>query len=148
MLSRFVSQQLHFDRVLETLCCAVTAAPAALVTMQYWGGGVFCGSNFKHLPMPTADCLIPTANGTMVTAKCFNAETAPKCTNNGDVKLPFGSPPYIGMGFMVSLFIALHCWTLVCWSVSLSKLSIAGVCAASSKKLGRALQCQVTVLAA
>lgn len=54
--------------------------------------------------MPTADCLIPTANGTMITAKCYNAETAPKCSNNGDVKLPFGSPPYIGMGFMVRVF--------------------------------------------
>lgn len=67
-------------------CCAATCS----------------GSNFKHLPMPTADCLIPAANGTMVTAKCYNAETAPKCSSNGDVKLPFGSPPYIGMGFMVS----------------------------------------------
>lgn len=81
-------------------------ARTALVTLllqlrQYWGGGVFCADNYEHLPKPTAGCLIPAANGTMVTAPCFNAEVAPMCTNNGDVKLPYGSGPYVGLGLLV-----------------------------------------------
>eukprot|EP00775_Hariotina_reticulata_P010598 gene10598-10755_t len=68
---------------------------------KYWGGGVFCGENYQHLPVPTADCLIPQKDGSTVTAPCFNALVAPMCSNNGDVKLPFGSAPYIGMGALV-----------------------------------------------
>lgn len=40
---------------------------------KYWGGGVFCGTNYKHMPMPTANCTIPLPNGTTTIAKCFNA---------------------------------------------------------------------------
>jgi len=53
--------------------------------------------------MPVANCTIPQKDGTSVLAKCYNADAAPLCDRNGDVKLPFGSAPYVGMGFMVSL---------------------------------------------
>jgi hypothetical protein len=67
-------------------------------------GGVCCsGTNYKHPPSSVANCLIPAPNGTMITATCYNADAAPLCDRNGDVKLPFGSAPYVGMGFMVSL---------------------------------------------
>lgn len=61
------------------------------------------GQNYKHPPMPVANCTIPQKDGTSVLAKCYNADAAPLCDRNGDVKLPFGSAPYVGMGFMVSL---------------------------------------------
>jgi hypothetical protein len=74
---------------------------------------VFCGENYEHLPNPTADCLIPQKDGSTVTAPCFNALVAPMCSNNGNVKLPFGSAPYIGMGLLVREgAVTLHCLTV------------------------------------
>lgn len=42
--------------------------------MQYWGGGAAC-HDLMALDVP--------------------------CTNNGDVVLPFGSAPYVGLGLIV-----------------------------------------------
>ncbi|WIA22362.1 hypothetical protein OEZ85_004671 [Tetradesmus obliquus] len=67
---------------------------------KYWGGGVFCGENYLHLPKPSPNCVITMLDGSTMTGPCYNAMTAPLCADNGDVKLPFGSGPYIGMGFL------------------------------------------------
>lgn len=62
---------------------------------------MFCGENYQHMPAPTQNCSIPAPDGSIITAPCFNALSAPLCSNNGDVKLPYGSGPYVGMGFLV-----------------------------------------------
>jgi len=77
------------------------------VGFKYWGGGAFCADNYKHLPTIYTNCSIPAANGSFVTASCYNADIKPMCSNNGDVKLPYGSAPYIGMGLMVFFLIIL-----------------------------------------
>lgn len=64
---------------------------------------MFCGQNYQHLPTPTMNCLIPQKDGSTVTASCYNADLRPVCTDNGDVQLPFGSGPYVGMGFLVGM---------------------------------------------
>lgn len=69
--------------------------------VQYWGGGVFCGENYEHLPA-TVPCLLPQKDGSTINAMCYNADIRPVCTDNGYVKLPYGSGPYIGMGLLVS----------------------------------------------
>lgn len=45
---------------------------------------------------------MPLPDGSSVIGPCFNALAAPLCSDNGDVKLPYGSAPYIGMGMLVS----------------------------------------------
>jgi hypothetical protein len=77
------------------------------LAVQYWGGGTFCGDNFKTAPVPLPNCIMTLANGTAITGPCYNAVSPPLCTNNGDVRLPFGSGPYVGMGFMVFSLIIL-----------------------------------------
>eukprot|EP00878_Enallax_costatus_P046839 GHUV01057139.1.p1 GENE.GHUV01057139.1~~GHUV01057139.1.p1 ORF type:complete len:408 (+),score=89.00 GHUV01057139.1:139-1224(+) len=67
---------------------------------KYWGGGVFCGENYEHLP-GTVPCLLPQKDGSTISAMCYNADIRPMCTDNGYVKLPYGSGPYIGMGLLV-----------------------------------------------
>ncbi len=42
-----------------------------------------------------------------VMSPCFPAAFKPDCSGNGDVKLPFGSPQYIGMGAVVFLTLIL-----------------------------------------
>lgn len=63
---------------------------------------MFCAENYQHLPT-TVSCLLPQKDGSMLTANCYNADIVPMCTDNGDVKLPYGSGPYIGMGLLVSV---------------------------------------------
>lgn len=94
----------HTKSVLILGCCT----PFSLV-LQYWGGGAFCADNYKHLPTVYSNCTIPSVSGTsFITASCYNADIRPMCTNNGDVKLPFGSAPYVGMGLMVSEVLGAH----------------------------------------
>ena len=79
--------------------CLVTSNPDIFPTLPH---SLSCsGTNYQHGPVATANCTIPLKNGTLVTASCFNAASPPMCTRNGDVVLPFGSAPYIGMGLMV-----------------------------------------------
>ncbi|KAF8067194.1 uapA [Scenedesmus sp. PABB004] len=94
-----------FPPIVTGVTIFLIGAKLVATGFKYWGGGVFCGENYKHLPAPTLDCLIPGPNGTTVTAPCFNANIAPMCRDNGEVVLPYGSGPYVGMGLLVFLSI-------------------------------------------
>lgn len=84
--------------------CALTPAciGAAFHSVQNWGGGAFCATNYQHLPTTYANCTIPGPNGTSTIATCYNADIKPMCSGNGGVLLPYGHAEYVGMGFLVS----------------------------------------------
>lgn len=77
------------------------------VGFKYWGGGAFCADNAEHAPGKISACIIPQKDGSTITASCYNADVVVLCSNNGDVKLPYGSGPYVGMGFLVFSLIIL-----------------------------------------
>lgn len=44
-------------------------------------------------------------------ANCYNADIKPLCSGNGGVMLPFGSPQYVGLGFLVSQLVSQTVYT-------------------------------------
>jgi uracil-xanthine permease len=76
---------------------------AALVQSAFynWGGGAFCGENTGGLPPKQITCQVPDGSGTFVNGTCFAKAIVPQCSGNGHVVLPFGSPEYLGLGFLV-----------------------------------------------
>ena len=109
----------------EYICCAqifpplvsgvtITLIGAALIGtgMQYWGGGVFCALNVNGLPgsalghctytnMTTGVSTVAINSFTGLNETCFSPAIPIACSGNGDVKLPFGSSAYLGLGFLV-----------------------------------------------
>ena len=62
--------------------------------------GPECASDAGGLPPQAIDCY--DANGILQAAgTCFGASEVPLCDGNGDVRLPFGSPEYVGLGTSV-----------------------------------------------
>jgi len=70
---------------------AVTLIGAALTGagIKYWGGGVFCGEND----------LTRLANGLRI-GNNFQTNPQTCASDNGEVDLPYGSPEFVGMGFL------------------------------------------------
>eukprot|EP00877_Chromochloris_zofingiensis_P003759 jgi/Chrzof1/13384/Cz07g31020.t1 len=90
-----------FPPIVTGVTIILIGAKLAGTGLQYWGGGVFCAENYEHLPTVFSNCSIPTAAGGSVIANCYNADIKPLCSGNGGVMLPFGSPQYVGLGFLV-----------------------------------------------
>jgi len=86
-----------------------------------WGGGVFCGENFKGIIPPktlsTDENLCYVSNTTSTDppgytlvngGECYAAPFVPKCTpGNGDVALNFGSGAYLGLGLATAGFMVI-----------------------------------------
>lgn len=97
-------------RVFPPIVCGVTICLIGInlcgVGMKSWGGGAFCADNYKGLYVPIEGCQAVNATTGEVTTppSCF--QNIPiNCNSNGDVQLPFGSAPYVGLGFAVFGFI-------------------------------------------
>ncbi|KAK9845023.1 hypothetical protein WJX74_009785 [Apatococcus lobatus] len=79
---------------------------ASLITagIQNWGGGAYCAQYDHGLPAKKySSCLVPGPpnNSTMVPGTCFAAPVQVSCSGNGNVKLPYGSQQYLGLGLVV-----------------------------------------------
>jgi uracil-xanthine permease len=62
-----------------------------------WGGGSACSEPVSKQIL----CQTPTGpGGSYVNGTCYSADYLPNCFGNGHVSLPFGSPQYLGLGFM------------------------------------------------
>jgi xanthine/uracil permease len=68
---------------------------------KYWGGGAFCHDNVKgQWGKAISNCTYIKGNAT-VTGTCFEPATRILCSDAGDVRLPYGHPVYLGLGFVV-----------------------------------------------
>ncbi|GAB4815854.1 hypothetical protein N2152v2_002900 [Parachlorella kessleri] len=94
-------------KVFPPIVCGVTIMLIGInlagAGMSNWGGGTFCGQNYKGLdasPLGTCQVLNTTTNTWSETQVCYGPKIFPlSCDGNGNVKLPFGSPVYVGLGF-------------------------------------------------
>lgn len=68
--------------------------------VKYWGGGAFCHDNLTNYGKPIANCSVVSGNATLTTT-CYKPPFSILCSDAGDVKLPFGHPVYLGLGFSV-----------------------------------------------
>lgn len=78
------------------------------VGIRAWGGGAFCADNAKGLynTIPGGCQLTNATTGALYNStNCFS-NTPVNCVA-GEVKLPFGSPQFVGLGFAVFLTIIL-----------------------------------------
>lgn len=76
----------------------------------YWGGGVFCADNIKGLPAQELGPCVFTNQTTGASqtflnatgpASCYAPQIVPLCNTNGDVRLPYGTAAYVGLGAIV-----------------------------------------------
>jgi uric acid-xanthine permease len=79
-----------------------------------WGGGAFCGDNFRGILPPrqiSTDCYVANATvpeGFSSVGTCFAPTIVPKCfPGNGEVALNFGHGAYLGMGLSVAGFMVI-----------------------------------------
>lgn len=96
-------------RVFPPIVCGITIMLIGIYLagkgMANWGGGAFCGDNYKGLdgkPLGACTFFNTTTSSYQNATSCYTPKVFPvKCSGNGDVLLPFGSPEYVGLGFSV-----------------------------------------------
>jgi len=82
-----------FPPIVSGVCVLCIGLPLTGTGLKYWGGGVWCQEHFDERAF---DC----------SGNAFCGP--PGCSGNGEVKLPYGSPEYFGLGascFFMMLFV-------------------------------------------
>ncbi|KAL3137001.1 hypothetical protein ABBQ32_006593 [Trebouxia sp. C0010 RCD-2024] len=75
--------------------------------LQAWGGGAVCQETASGLEPEQIDCRVLDATTGLFTANgtCFAPPEVSLCSGNGEVKLQYGSPEYVGLGALVFLLL-------------------------------------------
>lgn len=100
-------------RIFPPIVCGVTIVLIGInltgTGMANWGGGSFCSSNQDglYIPQSGACTITNTTSGVATTQSQCYINVPINCAGNGDVMLPFGSGPYVGLGFSVFAFLVL-----------------------------------------
>lgn len=82
--------------------------------IKNWGGGAFCGDNYKGILPPKelgSECFVANTSvpdGFSSVGTCYASPIIPKCSpGNGDVVEYFGNGAYLGMGLAVAGFMVI-----------------------------------------
>jgi len=74
--------------------------------LQYWGGGVLC-AGYVNIPAGACQVVNPATGEFVPSTNCHMAPGTYPCPGNGDVRLPFGSPEYLGLGLATLVIVIL-----------------------------------------
>ncbi|KAL6771374.1 XUV1 [Auxenochlorella protothecoides x Auxenochlorella symbiontica] len=100
-------------RIFPPIVCGVTIVLIGInltgAGMANWGGGSFCNTYADGLWIPQAGpCTVTNAtSGEVTTLSTCYTNVPIMCSGNGDVMLPFGSGPYVGLGFSVFVMLVI-----------------------------------------
>jgi NCS2 family nucleobase:cation symporter-2 len=82
-----------FPPLVSGVCVICIGLPLTGTGLKYWGGGVWCQEHFDERAYDSG--------------RMFGG-APPSCSGNGEVKLPYGSPEYFGLGascFFMMIFV-------------------------------------------
>lgn len=100
-------------RIFPPIVCGVTIVLIGInltgTGMANWGGGSFCSTYQDGLFVSqTGTCTVTnTTSGAVTTLDACYTNVPIMCSGNGNVALPFGSGPYVGLGFSVFVMLVI-----------------------------------------